>query len=676
MPNIQVLDPHVADLIAAGEVVERPASVAKELMENAIDAGASAITVEISHGGMTFLRVTDDGKGIPAGELKTAFLRHATSKLRTEYDLEAIGTLGFRGEALAAISAVSRVEVMTRTADAPLGASLALEGGVPGQVEEAGCPLGTTMVVRDLFYNTPARLKFMKKDAAEGAAVFAVVQRAALSHPEVSVKFIRDGKQELLTPGDGQLQSAVYSVLGRELALGFRPVKASGEDMTVTGFVSMPACCRGSRSWQFFFVNGRQVKSPLMAAALEQAYQNQKMVGKFPGCVLHLELRLSAVDVNVHPAKTEVKFGQERQVFSAIYHAVLSALESDHSHPQVELKNTVLAGVRPQDTVTPNQTRLGGPSWAAEGRQGERPPVLPQPPRRESVPSGVVQVHDTSYQGRPAVPAGERKPVGRFSPSPLAAVLTPAAPARREEAPGRATGSPIPQKGDSTGQGELPRRNQEAPPQVTVAEERPGQERDASAGDTPLIPQEEGWRLAGEVLNTYIIVERGDTVYLIDKHAAHERMNFDRMKASGYDPMAQSLLAPAICRLSAQEREVLLAHGALLEEFGFEVDRLGQDLAVRQAPFDVAVEDIPATLEEIAQKLLTTGGADPAAARDELLHTMACKAAIKGGWKTSPQELERVAQAVMEGSVKYCPHGRPVAIELTKKELEKQFKRA
>ncbi len=676
MPNIQVLDPHVADLIAAGEVVERPASVAKELMENAIDAGASAITVEISHGGMTFLRVTDDGKGIPAGELKTAFLRHATSKLRTEYDLEAIGTLGFRGEALAAISAVSRVEVMTRTADAPLGASLALEGGVPGQVEEAGCPLGTTMVVRDLFYNTPARLKFLKKDAAEGAAVFAVVQRAALSHPEVSVKFIRDGKQELLTPGDGQLQSAVYSVLGRELALGFRPVKASGEDMTVTGFVSMPACCRGSRSWQFFFVNGRQVKSPLMAAALEQAYQNQKMVGKFPGCVLHLELRLSAVDVNVHPAKTEVKFGQERQVFSAIYHAVLSALESDRSHPQVELKNTVLAGVRPQDTVTPNQTRLGGPSWAAEGRQGERPPVLPQPPRRESVPSGVVQVHDTSYQGRPAVPAGERKPVGRFSPSPLAAVLTPAAPARREEAPGRATGSPIPQKGDSTGQGELPRRNQEAPPQVTVAEERPGQERDASAGDTPLIPQEEGWRLAGEVLNTYIIVERGDSVYLIDKHAAHERMNFDRMKASGYDPMAQSLLAPAICRLSAQEREVLLAHGALLEEFGFEVDQLGQDLAVRQAPFDVAVEDIPATLEEIAQKLLTTGGADPAAARDELLHTMACKAAIKGGWKTSPQELERVAQAVMEGSVKYCPHGRPVAIELTKKELEKQFKRA
>ena len=332
MPTIQVLDSHVADLIAAGEVVERPASVAKELMENAIDAGASKVTVEISHGGLTFLRVTDDGKGIPAGELKTAFLRHATSKLRTAYDLEAIGTLGFRGEALAAISAVSRVEVMTRTADAPLGASLALEGGVPGQVEEAGCPLGTTMVVRDLFYNTPARLKFMKKDSAEGAAVFGVVQRVALSHPEVSVKFIRDGKQELLTPGDGVLQSAVYAVLGRELALGLREVKSGGDGIHVTGFVSQPACCRASRNWQFFFVNGRQVKSRLLMAALEQAYQNQKMVGKFPACVLHVEVKLSQVDVNVHPAKTEVKFGSEREVFNAVYHAVLSALELSLIH--------------------------------------------------------------------------------------------------------------------------------------------------------------------------------------------------------------------------------------------------------------------------------------------------------------------------------------------------------
>ena len=676
MPKIQVLDSHVADLIAAGEVVERPASVAKELMENAIDAGASKVTVEIAHGGMTFLRVTDDGRGIPAGEVKTAFLRHATSKLRTEYDLEAIGTLGFRGEALAAISAVSRVEVMTRTPGAELGASLALEGGVPGNVEETGCPLGTTMVVRDLFYNTPARLKFMKKDAAEGAAVFAVVQRVALSHPEVSVKFIRDGKQELLTPGDGQLQSAVYAVLGRELALGFRPVKATGEDMTVSGFVSLPACCRGSRNWQFFFVNGRQVKSRIMMAALEEAYRNQKMVGKFPGCVLHLETKLNAVDVNVHPAKTEVKFGNERQVFSAVYHAVLSALEQDRSHPAIELqKGTPGAAQRSgcvgertsnaeqrlfgasqtersgvcEDVVTPNQTRLTIPA----------PPAKPQ-----------VRVQDTTYKMQNAgpVPKEPSSVVGHSVRLPV----NPPEPEKPVDSVGagitrRGGGEPPPYR-DTTPSAEVEiiRPLSPEPAPVPVKEE---------ASPAPL-PEEAPWRMAGEVLNTYIIVEQGDTVYFIDKHAAHERMNFDRMKAEGYHPMAQTLLVPVTCRLAAEEQEALLAHLPLLEEFGFDVDELGGALAVRQAPDHVAVEDIPSTLEEIALKLLTTGSADPAAARDELLHTMACKAAIKGGWKTSPQELERVAQAVMSGSVKYCPHGRPVAIQLTKKELEKQFKRA
>ena len=639
MPNIQVLDPHVADLIAAGEVVERPASVAKELMENAIDAGASTVTVEISHGGLTFLRVTDDGKGIPAPELKTAFLRHATSKLRTEYDLEAIGTLGFRGEALAAIAAVSRIEVLTRTAEADLGASLALEGGVPGKPQEAGCPLGTTMVVRDLFFNTPARLKFMKKDAAEGAAVFAVVQRVALSHPEVSVKFIRDGRQELLTPGDGQLKSAVYAVLGRELALGFREVKSSGEEMSVTGFVSMPACCRASRSWQFFFVNGRQVKSPLMMAALEEAYKNQRMVGKFPGCVLHLQTKLNAVDVNVHPAKTEVKFGGERAVFSAVYHAVLSALEGDASHPQAVLKNTEIAGVRKQDTVTENQFKInvgpaahGGTSSVGPSRSLRADPPRGAGPTQPPIPP-VVRVHDSTY----TPPRPTKPPVGAAAPGRLPASTSslednPVCKPPLESGPAKA---PAP-----TGSSEIP------------------------------------WRVAGEVLNTYIIVEQGDTVYFIDKHAAHERMNFDRMRAQGYDPMAQTLLTPAVCRLPPREREALLAQRPLLEEFGFEVDELGADLAVRQAPFDVDAADIPAALEELARKLLTAGSADPAAARDELLHTMACKAAIKGGWHSALQELERVAGAVMSGQVKYCPHGRPVAIELTKKELEKQFKRA
>ncbi len=690
MPNIQVLDPHVADLIAAGEVVERPASVAKELMENAIDAGASAVTVEIAHGGLTFLRVTDDGKGIPASELKTAFLRHATSKLRTEYDLEAIGTLGFRGEALAAIAAVSRMEALTRTDSAELGASLALEGGVAGPVEEAGCPRGTTLVVRDLFFNTPARLKFMKKDAAEGAAVFGVVQRVALSHPEVSVKFIRDGKQELLTPGDGQLKSAVYAVLGRELALGFREVRATGEDMSVEGFSSLPACCRASRSWQFFFVNGRQVKSPLMTAALEEAYKNQKMVGKFPGCVLHLQTRLNAVDVNVHPAKTEVKFGAERAVFSAVYHAVLSALEEDPSHPRAVLKNTEISGVRGQDSVTPNQLRIGAPP-AAPTRGVPKPPA-----------PTVVRVHDSSripsLPSQRQTPPFERKrpssqvgaaalgrPPIRIPPaedSPICIPPVEGSPVRVppvEDSPVRVPpveGSPIrvpPVEGSPI---RIP-PVEGSPVRVPALEGGPAR---APALTAPHIPpgggtQEPPWRVAGEVLSTYIIVERGETVYLIDKHAAHERMNFDRMKAEGYDPMAQTLLTPAVCRLSPAQRETLLDHRALLEEFGFEVDELGQDLAVRQAPFDVDAGDIPAALEELAQKLLTAGSADPAAARDELLHTMACKAAIKGGWHSAPQELERVAQAVMDGSVKYCPHGRPVAIELPKKELEKQFKR-
>ena len=670
MPEIAVLDPHVADLIAAGEVVERPASAAKELIENAVDAGASIVTVEIAHGGMTFLRVTDDGSGIPAGQLKTAFLRHATSKLHSARDLEAIGTLGFRGEALAAICAVSRMEVLTCTADAPLGASLTVEGGVPGQVEEAGCPQGTTMVVRDLFYNTPARQKFLKKDAAEGAAVFAVVQKAALSHPEVSFHFIRDGKQELMTPGDGQLKSAVYAVLGRELALGLRPVQSAGEEMTVTGFVSMPTCCRASRSWQFFFVNGRPVKSPLMTAAVEQAYQNQKMVGKFPGCVLHLDIRRSAVDVNVHPAKSEVKFGSERQVFSAVYHAVLSALEADRSRPQVELKPKPIPGVRSLDqvteqqlTITPRTAAAQKPVGAADLKNagaavpsGPSQPPRPAIPPRPATPPVNLRVQDSTY-----------RPLTRVSPVSSVAV---------EKKPEILTPSPVsPAQPAAFATAEKPHVENLEPkePERPVGAAVPSGP--SPEPEQPQTPEDLPWRMVGEVLHTYIVVEQGDRVFFIDKHAAHERMNFDRMKAQGYDPMAQTLLSPVLCRLPAEEQEVLLSHQELLGQFGFDVDQLGDALAVRQAPFDVDAGDIETTLSELAQKLLTTGDADPAAARDELLHTMACKAAIKGGWKTSDQELERVAQAVMSGQVKYCPHGRPVAIELTQKELEKQFKR-
>lgn len=627
MPHIQVLDTHVADLIAAGEVVERPASVVKELMENAIDAGCKSLTVEIQRGGMSYIRITDDGCGIAPLDVETAFLRHATSKIRTEYDLEAIGTLGFRGEALAAIAAVSRVEVLTRTPESDFGVSLTVEGGVVKGREEAGGPQGTTMIVRDLFYNTPARLKYMKKDAYEGAAVFAAVQREALAHPEVSVKFLRDGKQELLTPGDGELRSAVYSVLGRDIALGLTAVKGSGEDnITVEGFASLPACCRGSRNIQFFFVNGRFIKSRTMMAALEEAYKNQHMVGKFPGCVLHVTTRANAVDVNVHPAKTEVKFVSEKRIFDAVYHAVKGTLEGERAHPQA-----VIPAPKPvsHDTVGPNQTRFQTMPEAVRPQPSEpvrpapaSPPSAVQPPVRPLLDQPVsLPLHDFAAERVKAVPAEAiKEPVGSaFMP----------------------TASPVP----------VPQPEPEPEP----------------------IP----WSVKGEVFHTYIIVEQGETAFFIDKHAAHERMNFDRLKAADYAPMAQRLLAPVVFTPSPEEGAVLLQNLAALSEFGFECEDFGGGaLIVRQCPDYVDAGDAEATLLELAGELATAGRADPHGVRDALMATMACKAAIKGGQKNGAVELQRVAEAVMSGAVMYCPHGRPVAIELTRGQLEKLFKRA
>lgn len=653
MPDIQVLSPHVADLIAAGEVVERPASVVKELCENAIDAGAHTVTVEIQNGGMTLIRVTDDGRGIAPDEVRTAFLRHATSKIRTEYDLESIDTLGFRGEALAAIASVSRLECLTRRQGDELGTSLTLEGGVETGWEEAGCPLGTTMLVRDLFYNTPARLKFMKKDAAEGAACFAAVQRQALAHPEVSIKFLRDGKQELLTPGDGQLRSALYAVLGRDLALGYIPVEGSGEGMSVSGFISLPTCCRGTRGYQFFFVNGRYIKSQTMTAALEQAYANQKMVGKFPGCVLHLTVKPNAVDVNVHPTKQEVKFGAERQVFSAVYYAVLSALGADRTKPQATVGQTPYrapaetfqqTSLPLHDFTAPRtaapQTAIPRPAGVDYGR------IVPPkaPPAWEGAPEPPA---------RPSAPAAELPRVSTFVPP---AVERPAEilPPTRVEAP-----VVPPVTGKPSTPPALPVEKPEEPEALPTVEE-----------------QETPWRIAGELFRTYIVVEQGDKVLLIDKHAAHERMNFDRMRQEDYTPMSQILLTPVTFSPDPEERQVLLDHAAELDRVGFEVEEFGgSSLVVRRVPDYVEVADVEATLTEIAGNLSRIGTTGVRERREEILHTVACKAAIKGGWKNGMEEMETVARAVMAGEVKYCPHGRPVAIELTKTELEKQFKR-
>ena len=748
MSKIHQLDPHVADLIAAGEVVERPASVVKELTENAIDAGASTVTVEIQRGGMSYIRVTDDGSGIEAEDCLTAFLRHATSKIRTEYDLEAIGTLGFRGEALAAIAAVSRVELMTRTAGAESGTALLLDGGIVRRQEEAGCPRGTTLIVRDLFFNTPARQKFLKRDSAEGSAVFAVVQHAALSHPEVSFRFLREGKEELSTPGDGSLKSAVYAVLGRDVALGLLPCKGgSGEDIAVEGFISQPVCCRGSRAGQFFFVNGRYVKSRTMQAALEQAYRNQKMVGKFPACVLHLATRLSGVDVNVHPTKTEVKFTSEKKLFDAVYYAVLAALEQHSAAPVAGLEERERRPAPERhDTVTPNQTffrNMTAGQFRGELRSDAKNPYSTAAPRRtpleEPLGGGTEERGEAGQAAntarrpfvprqtpeqplkRPPAPApcpdGWAAPAARVTaPEEVPAAAQPgtvpaAAPLREEARPAARSGdvpakqvrtegegarsaAPAPQPGAAAaGEMEDPLRNEPAPaaPEQAAGETEPAPREDAPAlepvspaavpsgaeqppEETPDTPD---WRLAGEVLRTYAVVERGDEVWLIDKHAAHERMNFDRLKAMHHRPMGQLLLQPLVLRLTPEEQEVLLAHLPLLEEFGFEAgDFGGGSLIVRQAPDWLPAEQIEPALEELAGRLLTTGTADPDAARDEVLHTMACKAAIKGGWKNSREELLAVCDAVMRGEVRYCPHGRPVAIRLTRKDLEKQFKRA
>ena len=626
MPHIQQLSPHVADLIAAGEVVERPASVAKELLENAIDEGATAVTVELLDGGLTYLRVRDDGCGIAPAELPTAFLRHATSKLRTAEDLAAIGTLGFRGEALAAISSVSRLDIFTRERGAASGATLHLDGGVPGEVRDAGCPEGTSVIVRDLFYNTPARLKFMKRDSAEATAISGIVTHLALSHPDISFKLLKDGEETLHTPGDGTLKSAVYAALGREFTLALIDVKGRDGELAAEGFVTRPLCGRGTRGMQTFFVNNRLVKSQLLTAALEEAYANRIMKGKFPGCVLFVTLPFDMVDVNVHPAKTIVKFVNEKQVFDLVYHAVMDALDRE-AKPQQEPPKPVQQVQNPRgdfyQTMTAEQFRAaqsGGKSAA---------------PAPKSAP---VSAKAPAFQTRiPAVDLGELGGKARVSDY-----------VRHE-----------------------PVRPVEMPP-------APEPEPPAEPEQTTMIPEAIiPWRVAGEVLDTYIVCEDADhNVWLIDKHAAHERVNFDRFKAQHEPIMSQTLLTPLVAQLPAAEYAAVAERFDALRDFGFTCEDFGGNaVLLRDIPADIDEGEAVATLEEIAGKLVSGKHADPAAARDALLATLACKAAIKGGWKSDERELRVLVDKVQSGEIEYCPHGRPVKVKITQYQLEKMFKR-
>ena len=684
MPKIIQLSPHIANLIAAGEVVERPASVVKELLENAVDAGASKVTIEIRDGGMTFLRVTDNGCGMSPEDARTAFKRHATSKLRTAEDLASIGTMGFRGEALAAIASVSRIELMTKTAGSISGTSLTLEAGEITEESEVGCPEGTTIIIRDLFFNTPARMKFMKSDTVEGSRVTAAVQLQALAHPVVAFQFLRDGKQVLSTPGNGGLEAATYCVYGRDCA---RMVKVDSrwEQYSLTGFVSKPTDARPSRNLQTFFVNNRPVKSKLLIAALEEAYRNQIMVGKFPACVLHLTLPANAVDVNVHPAKTEVKFLSEKAVFDCVHYGVLGALNKQTDRPQVQFKQTPPLPIKEEHGAKPNPVPFA-------------PPVAPQAaplkgeirqPKKESffrtMTAEEYKTFSTALQDAP-------QPKKEAAAATVAKIERPANMPLREFVmlPGiQEAAIPVPKPPlspavknayivpDTAPVGEdahiVPQIPASEPMKASASVEAPEMEQTALE-----MPPVQDWRMVGELYNSYIIVEQGEEAFLIDKHAAHERILFEKLKANQETISSQSLLTPIPVRLSPSAAGELLSNTQLLEELGFEIEEFGENtVLLRQIPMDLSPEDAADAVETLAADLQNGRREKKDTVRDELLHTVACKAAIKAGWVNDESELLAVAKEVMaREDLKYCPHGRPICITLSKKQLEKQFKRS
>ncbi|MCI9469191.1 MAG: DNA mismatch repair endonuclease MutL [Oscillospiraceae bacterium] len=611
MPEINILSPHVADLIAAGEVVDRPASVVKELMENAFDAGARTVTVEIRSGGITYIRVTDDGKGMAPEDAGVAFLRHATSKLHDERGLESIGTFGFRGEALAAISAVSRIEMTTRQKGAPTGVRMTLTAGDIQEMYETGCPEGTTMIVRDLFYNTPARLKFLKSDRAEGTACVQAALKCALGRPEISVRCIKDGKEEFFSPGDGKLDSCVYHLLGRDAMQSLLPCRSEPGEIQIQGFIVSPEAGRGNRSNQYFFVNGRAIKSQILQSALEMAYRNRLLTGRYPTCVLYIDIAFGAVDVNVHPTKAEVKFSQEKKVFDAVYYACMSALGQED--------------------------RLSGQPISP-------PPAAPTPQPKPSIydPPAPVPVPPAAEPPRTLDPAP--KPVAYDDDLPL---------------PSTFLRDPV----------EDPPAWTPTPPAPPASEPVPEPEVLSEARTEP-------FRVAGEVLATYIIVEHGDKMTLIDKHAAHERMHFDRLCAQTAQAPSQTLLAPELLKLNREDFDLVQSHEADFSCLGYELEPYGDNtLLLRAVPAGLDAGEARACIEEVCDTLRTGRSLTYQQAKQEILKTVACKAAIKAGKRSEPEELRAVAEKVLSGEVKYCPHGRPVSVTYTKYELDKLFDR-
>lgn len=664
MGVINVLDKHVAELIAAGEVVERPASVIKELVENAIDAGAKHITVEIKNGGTTFMRVTDDGCGFLREDVKLAFLRHATSKVREQDDLDHIATLGFRGEALASISAVSRLQLITKSAKEDTGTSYIIEGGEEKSFDDAGCPVGTTFVIRDLFYNIPARAKFLKKDVSEGNTVSNIVDKTALSHPEIAFTFVRDGKQALKTFGDGKLLSAIYAVFGREFATSLIPVDYQLDGITVSGYVSKPVNSRPNRNMQNFFINGRYVKSRTAMAALEEAFKGSIMVGKFPSCVLNLSLPFEAIDVNVHPSKIEVRFINERPVFDAVYHAAKSALLKHDDRKQAHFKDdSALHEIRRSSTFNNAQAvfRKPGP-----------PKVQPQiKPKDEFNPFSDIEF--SKPNPKPKLQSlddlhltDKKKPFDVYSKQAVKNT-------KREESYSKPQNQPLPliQKPDT--------------PKPAVIADKPKAEEivvTEKPNSEPVVlyeQQKDELKYVGELFDTYIIVEKNQKeMLLIDKHAAHERIIYEKLKAEKAGSSAQLLLTPITVTLGKSEYDAAINHLDMFSDCSFEVEDFGNStLLVRSAPQYIEAAEVADCITEMAD-YISMGKNDIFTEKmDWFYHNVACRSAIKAGHKNSAQELIDIVKTLEENpQIRYCPHGRPICIVMKKSGIERQFGRA
>ena len=711
MAVIHVLDKHTAELIAAGEVVERPASVVKELLENSIDAGATQVTVSIESGGVKLIEISDNGTGIEAEYISTAFIRHATSKIETPDDLTNIHTLGFRGEALASIASVARVELTTRTEVDEFATVYRIEGGEEVSREPGARAVGTTIRVKDLFYNTPARMKFLKKDSSEGTFVSDTVTHVALSHPEVSVKFIREGKLQYVTPGDGQLRGAAYAVLGREFSRDLIELKNQEGVYRITGLVTPPKSCRASRSMQHFYINGRYVRNRTMMAGMEMAFKGTMMQGKFPGGILLLEMPADLVDVNVHPAKIEARFARENDVFDVVYHAVKLALAQPGTGERLFTfeadKKEEKTGNSKKDTdIIKNDVKNNNFTGLSAIIRGQADPgVLPQqhwePAKPAAAPQQPAPSAAMQIPTAPSVPRWKGSAQNEDMLDPFVTLHSPKLETTKAPEPFRAAASETqldvePEFGETklhSPQDHMAAWNpaQEAPkeePESAPCAETEPDAPEAAEQETvlaepeqmnfdPTADQPEPLRYVGEVFRTYILAESGDELCLIDKHAAHERQLYEKLAANYGNVPSQMLLEPAAIDLAAEEKQALLDNIPLLENAGLEIaDFGGNTVVLRAVPADVEPQNAESLLVEIANKLLK-GGHDALNEHTEwVLHSISCRAAIKAGDKSSPQELLALAEKILSGEVPpFCPHGRPCVLKLTRKELEKQFGR-